>query len=162
MKKASLVKILVVAFVASILCTASACDNGPLQYEGYPISAIGSIRWEEGSSNIYLDITVTNNTNKTIKRIDGGFSEYVIYGNEIEYMKTASGTMSIPDSIQNKQVIKAHSSQTYHIDIGTVSYGEVYKGAHRHWYVHSIVFDNYDTLNLTGLLDFAFEGNRQH
>ena len=161
MKKASLVKIFVVAFMASILYTAGACDNGSLQYEGDPISAIGSIRWEEGSSNIYLDITVTNNTNKTIKRIDGGFSGHVLYGNETEYiMKTDSGTMSIPDSIQNKQIIKAHSSQTYHIDIGTVSYGEVYKGAHRRWYVHSIVFDNYDTLNLTGLLDFAFEGNR--
>ena len=162
MKKTSLVRFLVISFAVSILCiTAGACDNGPLQYEGDPISAIGSIRWEENSGKIYLDITVTNNTNKTIKRISGNELKYTLSGNETEYYLRTSGMMSLPDIGNSKQTIKAHSSRTYSIDVWSFTGRDEEVKAYRHvLVVDNIILNGYGTLNLTDRLEFTFEGSR--
>ena len=108
------------AFCAVILLLSgislSACDKNSPEFDGDPIDASGSLRWDMEEERIYLDITLTNNTNKDIKKIRTNLMSWVIQEGNADWQGASRETGDFPyDTKFNK--LKPGASGTYSINI---------------------------------------------
>ena len=100
-------------FTLLLICTIglTACDTSAPQFDDNPISASGDFRWEEDF--IYLDITITNNSNKDIKQIVADYDASGMVNNEaILY-----GEGAFPFVSRKFKTLKSGASRTYSIDV---------------------------------------------
>jgi len=112
MKKVFLVSCAVILLLTCI--SFSACAKSVPQFEGNPISASGSLRLD--GYKIYLDITITNNTDKDIKKIRANHSVAIILDGETDWFWDGGGSGDFPGAdISKFKTLKPGASRTYSI-----------------------------------------------
>ena len=171
MQKVLSIVFCVLLLTSSILANVScSCDKSAPEFEGAPVSITGSFRWEDGW--VYLDVIVTNNTNKGIMniRLNGEVFRQADYSEE--WQKASSFSNQIfgrssnwLDSLNLKKApIEANSSQTFSDKIGPsadysgtyIAYFTAYKSES---YITQVEFKGYGIMSFdSGQMEFNFEG----
>ena len=92
----------------------SACGKSIPQFEGNPISASGSLRLD--GYKIYLDITITNNSDKNIKKIRATSSVATLMDGGADWCLSGANSGDFPDADVGKfKTLKSGASRTYSI-----------------------------------------------
>ena len=174
MKRALLVVFSVVILVICISGTMScSCDRSVPKFEGDPISITGSTRWTDDW--VYLDVVITNNTDKGILGIRASTTEYrLVEGDTDFYQSSLLGgedfgktSPSWLDKLKKPTIGANGDRQVFSISLGPpVDYdkdtGEYYNlTAYRCILdIERIIFDGYGTVNIDYPLEFTLEGYR--
>jgi len=111
MKKAFWVIYTIIVVSICVACLAASDSSAP-EFEDSPISASGSFRWEE--ETIYLDITITNMTNKDIYRIGGKQESWRVCDGETDWRYASFGGAGFasPPGVFKAKTIKPGASTT--------------------------------------------------
>ncbi|MCL2678929.1 MAG: hypothetical protein FWF18_01315 [Dehalococcoidia bacterium] len=174
--KRALLTVLTAALVIIVVGTVASCgsDDSPPQYEGEPISITGSLRWGE-EWGVFLDIEVTNNTNKGINSLGFERASSVIITNSLNDL----GWQDMPLSKANLDwagkwfekllkgpPIKAYGSKKYSLLVTSAIYRnqdgpDTYATAVRcNFAILEIEFDGYGIFVLDNPIEIECESYR--
>jgi len=161
-------KVLLVLFSVILLATGTfglaACSKSAPEFTGDPVNITGNFRWEKDL--VYLDVVITNNTNKEIKRIWFNGNHYATHGSETDWELRGGFSTSFPSATKKKPTIKAGQSQSWSFvmgspiigsDTGIVEYYTAYKC---NLTISKIEFANYGLMPFETPIAFTFEGRR--
>jgi len=138
-----------------------ACGKVIPEYTGDPISTQGTFRWADDGI-LYLDLTITNNTNVEIK---GAYIERKLDTTRADgYVSTPTSSDGVfQELLASKKGIKAHQSATFTIQIirhDTTSINPMVSCDYTMTFTR-LTFKNYGDMYLTeNPLTFVFTANR--
>ncbi|MCL2149989.1 MAG: hypothetical protein FWH51_03540 [Dehalococcoidia bacterium] len=168
---------ILVLFMATLLVIGAfgglACSRSALQFDVDPISMTGNIRWAE--EWVYLDVTITNNTNKGILWIRTMEADSRLSEGDTSFRFSSSGSENFGKASPSwfdklkKPPIAANNSQTFSVRIGSSGYLDsdletvLYFTAYQYTLtVEWIEFVGYGRMSsFDNPLKFTFEGYRQ-
>ena len=168
MKKVLSIVFCALLLTSSVLANVScSCDKSAPEFEGAPVSITGSFRWEDG--RVYLDVIVTNNTNKGIMNISTNGKSFRIAGDATEYQTASSfspafGKLS-PNWLDKPAIGANGNSQIFSEFVGSSGddsgAGIVYFTAYKCVFtITQIEFDGYGTMTFeSNPMEFTFEGH---
>jgi len=141
----------------------TACDKSAPEFEGSPISATGAFRWE--GDRIYLDVTVTNNTNKDIKWINASHSSWRILDGETDWRQASGGGAGYSPK---PKALKPGANTTYNMFISWSKFENTETGETRDYIaaktclsVSQIDFGSHGLMSLDdNSVVFDFEGHK--